>query len=226
MSETRSTVQAPAGQAVPRPRVGTDAVPEAAPAPAPAAVGDPGMIGLPAFLVGSVALALVDIGFAPLAAAGAAVPIIVSATWLGLLIAAVWAARLGQNAVASIYGVFAGFWLSFGALSLGLGHNWFAVLPAGVARTMEVFLIAWIVVVGLLTVGTLRLPVAFTALLALVELALVLTLLATVNASTGLTKTAGWVVVGFSAIGAYLYLSALSTATGGRAYPVGRPLIK
>ena len=226
MSETRSTVQATAGQAVPSPRAASAPAPESIPAPPPVAAGDPGMIGLPAFLVGSVALALVDIGFAPVAAAGAAVPIILAATSVGLLIAAVWAARLAQNAVASIFGVFAGFWLSFAALSLGLGHSWFAVLPTGVARTVEVFLIAWIVIVGLLTVGTLRLPVAFTALLALVELALVLTLIATVNASTGLTKTAGWVVVAFAAVGAYLYLSALSTATGGRAYPVGRPLVK
>ena len=226
MTEASTSATTRTGQVVPTARAGTDTTPETAPAPPAVAVGDPSMIGLPAFLVGSVALALVDIGYAPVAAAGAAVPIIVAATSVGLLIAAVWAARLGQNAVASVFGVFAGFWLSFAALLLGLSHTWFAVLPAGVTRTVEVFLIAWIVVVGLLTVGTLRLPVVFTALLALVELALVLLLIANINASTGLTKTAGWVIAAFAAVGAYLYLSALSTATGGRAYPLGRPLVR
>src|SRR4051794_40369976 len=149
---------------VPSPREGTAApveasAPRAAAPPAP--TGDPLIVGLPAFLVGSVALGLVDIKFAPIAAAGAAIPIIATATFLGLLIATIWASRLAQNAVAGVLGVFAGFWLSYAAVVIGLGHSWWAILPAGVARSVEVFLIAWIVVLGLLTVGTLRLASAY-----------------------------------------------------------------
>lgn len=211
---------------VPAPR---DAVPAAAPEvasapPAATPTGDPLILGLPAFLAGSVALGLVDIGFAPAAAAGAAIPIIATATSLGLLVAAIWAARLAQNAVAGVLGVFAGFWLSYAALVVGLGHTWWAILPAGVARSVEVFLIAWIVVIGLLTLGTLRLPLAYSLLLVLVDVALVLLLIATVQASANLTKTAGWVVLAFVAVGAYLYASTLGAATGGKPYPMGRPL--
>jgi len=184
------------------------------------------IIGLPAFLAGSVALALVDINFAPVAAAGAAVPIIMTATSLGLFIAAVWAARLGQSAVAAVLAVFGGFWLSYAAVALGLTHAWFAVLPPGINRTLEVFLITWLVVIGLLTVGTLRLPSAYTALFVLVDAALLVSLIATIQVSVSLTKTAGWIVLAFAAVGAYLFLSSLSSATGGKPYPLGRPLVR
>ena len=39
-----------------------------------------------------------------------------------------WAAALGQSAVAAVYGIFAGFWLSYAVLVLGLLHGWFAVV--------------------------------------------------------------------------------------------------
>lgn len=201
------------------------AAPEPAAAP-PVAVGDPLVIGLPAFIAGSVALGLVTVGFAPVAAAGAAIPIILTATSLGLFIAAVWAARLAQNAVAAVLAVFGGFWLSYAAVVIGLGHRWFAVLPAGVTRTVEVFLITWLVIIGLLTLGTLRLPATFTAVFVLVDAALVLLLIATAQASVTLTKTAGWVILAFAAVGAYAFLSSLSIATGGKPFPLGRPLMK
>jgi len=226
MSQTMDRPTGAPTQEIPSPRVPAEAArEEVTPAPEPPPTGDPLIIGLPAFLVGAVALGLVDVNFAPVAAAGAAIPIIMTATSIGLLVAAIWAARLAQNAVAGVLGIFFGFWISFAAVSVGLGHNWFAVLPAGVARTVEVFLIAWIVVIGLLTLGTLRLPIAYTALFALVEAALVVTLIATIEASVGLVKTAGWIVFGFAAIGAYVFLSSLSTATGGRALPLGPPIM-
>jgi succinate-acetate transporter protein len=187
--------------------------------------GDPAVLGLPAFIVGSVALALVLINFAPLAASGAAIPIIVTATSVGLFIAAVWAAWLGQSVVASIMGVFGGFWLSYAAVAVGLGHRWWAVLPTGVSRTSEVFLISWIVVMGLLTIATLRLPAVYPLLMVLVDAALVLLLIATVQVSANLTKAAGWVVLAFAVVGAYLWLSALNTAAGGRALPMGRAVV-
>jgi succinate-acetate transporter protein len=214
--------QATTGVPAPRPPAETPA--EAAASEA-AAGGDPGLIGLPVFIAGSVALGLVLVGFVPTASGGAAIPVIMTATAVGLLVAAVWAARLAQSAVAGVFAVFAGFWISYAALVLGLGHGWFGIATADVTRSVESFLVAWLVVIGLLTLGSLRLPAAFTLLFALVEVALLLDLLGTAQASTGLVKTAGWFVFAFAAVGAYLYLSGLSAATGGRAYPAGRPLV-
>jgi succinate-acetate transporter protein len=188
-------------------------------------VGDPLVLGLPSFIVGSVALGLVLTTFVPAAAVGASLAILVSATGVGLLLSTAWAAALGQSAVAGVLGIFAGFWLSYSALLLGLTHNWFGIPAANAVRTQELFLTAWLVLIVLLTLATLRLPSAYTLLFALVDLALLLVLLATINSSTGLQKTAGVVVFAFAAVGAYLFLHVTSLATGGKALPLGRPVL-
>jgi succinate-acetate transporter protein len=190
-------------------------------APAAAATGDPMQIGLPCFIVGSVALGLVLVGYVPAAAVGASLPIILAATGFGLAIAAVWAAVLGQSAVASVFGIFTGFWWSYAVLVLGLTHNWFAITAAAATSTQGLFLISWLVVIGMLTLATLRLPVAFTVLFLLVDLALVLVLMSTLQGSAGLGHAAGIVVLVFAAVGVYLYFGSASQATGGPALPLG-----
>ncbi|MGW0037032.1 GPR1/FUN34/YaaH family transporter [Gordonia sp. NPDC003376] len=194
---------------------------ESATPPAPPA--NPAAIGVPTFIVGSVALGMVLAGFVP--ATGASIPIILAATSIGQLIAAIWASSAGQNAVAAIFGIFSGFWLSYAVLVLGLTHGWFGVGDADAVATQEVFLTSWLVVVGLLTVATLRLPFAFTLLFVLIDIALVLVLLATAQGSTAIQTAAGCVVFAFAAVGAYLFLDAMSTSTGGPALPMGRPVL-
>jgi uncharacterized protein len=178
------------------------------------------------FIVGSIALGLVLTGFVPATAVGASLPIIMAATALGLFLATAWAAVLGQSAVASVFGIFAGFWLSYAILVMGLLHGWFAITPDAAVSTQELFLTSWLVVVVMLTLATLRLPVAFTALFFLVDLALLLVLLGTSQASAGLTKTGGYAVFLFAALGVYLFFNVASLATGGKALPLGQPLMK
>ncbi|TDW19455.1 GPR1/FUN34/YaaH family transporter [Kribbella kalugense] len=192
----------------------------------PAVTGDPALIGLPSFIVGSVALGLVLVGYVSAAAVGASLPIIVAATGLGLVIAAVWAAAVGQSAVAGVFGIFAGFWLSYATLVLGLTHNWFAIAAPDALHTQGLFVISWLVVVGMLTLATLRLPVAYTLLFALIEIALVLVLIGTLQQSAGTLKVGGVVVFIFAAVGVYLFFSSASQATGGRALPLGQPLVR
>lgn len=205
--------------------------PTVTPEPAQAAVagpllGDPMMLGLPCFIAGSVSLGLALVGVVPAAAIGAAIPIILTATSIGLFMATIWSASLGQSAVASVFGIFAGFWLSYAVLVLGLTHNWFGVAATSVQATEELFLVAWLVVIVMLTITTLRLPVVYTALFALVDLALLLVFLGVNETSTGLLKTAGYVVFVFAALGVYLYASTASAATGGSTLPLGKPVIR
>lgn len=188
--------------------------------------GDPSVLGLPIFVAGSVALGLALVGYVPPAAAASALPIIFAATGVGLLVAAIWAAALGQTLVACIFGLFSGFWWSYAALVLGLNHNWFAIPPENVERSVALFQISWAIVMGALTLATLRLPVAFTAVVALVVLALVLLIIGTTNADTSVTKAAGYVTLAFAGLGIYLFLGAASAATGGPAYPLGPPLVR
>ncbi|TQC40125.1 hypothetical protein EEB14_56370 [Rhodococcus sp. WS4] len=191
----------------------------------PAGGGNPAVVGVPTFLVGSVALGLVLVGFVPAAAGGASIPIIMTATAFGQGLAAVWAARLGQDAVAAIFGIFTGFWGSYAALVLGLTHGWFGIAAEDAVRVQELFLGSWLALVVLLTVSTLRLPGAFTLLFGLIDLALLLVLLGTAQGSTAVTKAGGFTVFAFVAVGAYLFVDAMSQATGGRALPLGRPVV-
>lgn len=198
----------------------------AAPEAPAAAAGDPATLGLPSFIVGSVALGLVLVGMVPADAVGASLPIILAATAAGLFLATIWSANVGQSAVASVFGIFAGFWLSYAVLVLGLTHNWFGVSAAAATSTQELFLTSWLIVVVMLTLATLRLPLAFTVVFALIDVALALILIGTAQASTGLVKTAGYVVLAFAAIGVYLFFNSLSLATGGRALPLGTPVLR
>jgi succinate-acetate transporter protein len=203
-----------------------EAVAEAPAAPIGFAAGDPALLGLPVFIAGSVALATALVGYVSASATAGTLPIILMSTGLGLILATVWALGRGQSAVAATFGIFSGFWLSFAALELGLGHNWYGVVAADQTHTVALFLITWLVVIGLLTLGTLRLPAAFTLLFVLVELALALLLIGTIQESAGLTKASGYAVYAFAAVGAYLFLSASTVATGGRALPLGRPVMR
>jgi succinate-acetate transporter protein len=194
-------------------------------ADAAAPVGNPALIGVPTFLAGSIALGLVLIGYVPAAAVGASIPIIMTATGIGQLLAAIWAARLAQNAVASIFGIFTGFWLSYAALVLGLTHNWFGILPADAQKTQQLWLLTWLIIIVLLTLASLRLPLAFTVLFVLIDLAILFVFLGTSNASANLTKVGGYFVFSFVVVGAYLFVDAMSSATGGKALPLGNPVI-
>jgi succinate-acetate transporter protein len=224
-----TTLDATAGES------GRPAVAEEAPA-APAVVGplagDPSIFGLGVFIAGSVALGLGLVGVVPAGVLGAPLAIILAGTALGLLMSAVWCAALGQSAVAAVFGIFGTFWLSYAVLVLGLDHNWFAIAATAVIATVKLFLITWLVVIVMLTLATLRLPSAFTALFALVDLALLMLLLAFAEASplgvpsSGLLKTGGYVVLVFAALGVYLFFSASAAGTGGKPLPLGTPLMK
>jgi uncharacterized protein len=204
------------------------------PIPAPSAIesveaegpeGNPAIIGVPTFVVGSIALGLVLTGYVSAKAVGASIPIIMTATGIGQIYAMAWAARLAQNAVAAVFGIFGGFWISYAALVLGLTHGWFGILPADAVQTEKLFLLSWLIIIVVLTLVSLRLPLAFTAIFVLVDLALLFVLLGPANASAGLTKTGGYLVFAFALVGVYVFADAMSAVTGGNSLPLGRPIL-
>jgi hypothetical protein len=188
--------------------------------------GAPAVVGVPIFVAGSVALGFVLTGYTSAGAVGAPISIIAAGTGLGLVISTLWSIALGQTMVASIFGLFAGFWLSYAFLVLGLLHNWYVIPPADAIHTQTLFLYTWFIIIVLLTLATLRLPLAFTVIFVLIDAALLVLALATQNSSTGLTKLGGWIVFAFAAVGAYVYLSVSSAITGGPDVPLGGPVLK
>jgi uncharacterized protein len=203
----------------------TEAAVQEAPAVAGPMAGDPLALGLPCFIAGSVSLGLALVGVVPASAVGAALPIILTATSIGLFLATIWSAVLGQTAVACVFGIFAGFWLSYAVLVLGLTHGWFGITAGAAQASQELFLVAWLVVIIMLTLATLRLPLAFTLVFVLVDVALLLVFLSVNQPSANIGKVAGYVVLVFAAVGVYLFTSTAAVATGGAPLPLGKPIL-
>jgi hypothetical protein len=188
--------------------------------------GDPLSLGLPSFIIGSVALGMVLVGFVSPLGTGASLPIILAATAAGLFISTFWAIAVGQSAVGMVLGVFAGFWLSYAFFVLGLTHNWFGVGAADVKASTELFLTAWVVIFCMLTLATLRLAFAFTAVIGLVDVAVILVLIGVIQVEPNLLKAGGATAFLFAAVGIYIFFGTASIATGGKAMPLGRPVLK
>lgn len=199
-----------------------------APAPAPAAPApDPAAVALPTFAVGAISLALYLLGFLPAEAATSIAPVLIFTAGLGVLIAGIWAAALGQSMVAGIFVTFATFWTSLGVFLIGAAPTEFMRVPEEAATdALATFLISWLAVFVVLTLVTLRLPGAFTLLFVLVDIAVLLVLLGTLGGSTGLLQIGGIAVLAFVLVGVYLFASSASAGTGGKALPAGRPAIK
>ncbi|MGI5127534.1 GPR1/FUN34/YaaH family transporter [Pseudonocardia sp. CA-107938] len=195
-----------------------------APAATAAPPANPGLLGLPCFVVGGLGLSLYLLGYLPAAGLGALVPVVLFVPGLGLLVAAVWGARAGQSAVGSIFGLFSAFWISYGFLVFGLVSGVLGVDAATAGAAQATFLIAWLVAFIGLTVATVRLPLAFTVLFVLVTIAVALVLLAVLTGGAALLLIAGIVGLGFSAVGLYIYVGAMSAELGGKGFALGSPI--
>ena len=201
-------------------------VPPAAEAEPTPPAADPAILGIPVFALGSIALGLALVGYIPPAAVGGVLPIIFAATGIGVFASAIWAMALRQTILVGIFGIFAGFWWSYTALVLGLTHGWYGVPAANVVHVEALYLISWGIIFLFLTLGTLRLPAIYSALLAFVVLADVLLIIGTLSPSTTATKAGGAAVLAFAALGVYLFAHACDVALGGRGLSLGRPIIR
>jgi uncharacterized protein len=164
-------------------------------------------------------------GVVPATAVGASMPIMLAAA-AGMFLTTIWAARIGQNAAAGIFGIVGGFFLSYALLVLGLTHDWYGIAPTAVADAQKVFVISWIAIVSMLLLATLRLPMIYGVLFAVVDVALILNLLGIIQASANLTKAAGWMMMPIAAVVVYLFLSSASHASGGKELPLGPPFLR
>ncbi|WP_433504172.1 acetate uptake transporter family protein [Pseudonocardia halophobica] len=200
------------------------AEPQAAATPAP----NPALLGLVTFLPSGVTLGLWFLGYLDTATLpGGMIPIVSLSAGLFLLIASVWAARVAANAVSAIFGVFSAFWLSFGLLLTGLTSGWWGVTDAAsVASVQRTYLLSFTLVFILLTLATLRLPLAFTAGFVFVDITFVLAFLGVSTGNTGLFPIAGITTLVFCAIFAYILFDGFTQDLGGRPMPMGNALVK
>lgn len=132
---------------------------------------------------------------------------------------------LGDAISAALSGVFAAFWWSDAALILGQLHGWYGVQPADAARVQALFLISWTVVFFFLFIGTLRLALVFSTMLASIVATGAFLIAGTLAGSGGAITAAGIGLLTIAGHGAYLLLNTIGVASGGRGLPLGPPLI-
>lgn len=222
-------------QSTPPAAADTHAVAEPVAAPTvdpPVPAGNPALLGLPTFLPGAITLGLWLVGYLDTATLpGGMISAVLLSSGLFGLIAAVWASRVGMSAVAGIFGTFAAFWISFGFLVMGLVNGWFgvsaddaALAATQVGEIQRTFVLSWLIVFVVVTLATLRLPLAFTALFLLVDATFALVLAFVITGTTIFATLGGLTTFGFCAVGAYLFFDGMSQELGGRAYPLGSPI--
>jgi len=194
-----------------------------------AASGDPQTVAAPVFVIGSIALGIqLTQAISPIGL-GTPIAILLGCTGLFLLLSTWWAASAGQSFVACFAGTFGGFWIGYSILVLGLLHGWFIIPPAAIANTVVTFSVTFAIFFVFLTLASLRLPIIYTLIFALVVLALCLVAAAysMTPVSTNTLKVAGYVVFIFAALGMSLSWTVMNLSLGGPAFPpLGPPVIK
>lgn len=190
----------------------------AAPAP-PAPAGNPALLGLATFLPGAISLGLWLVGYLPAGDLGAIAPTLLASTGLFLTISSIWAARLGNSAVSAILGTFAAFWLSLGFLVTAVTNGWLGLTAT--SAPLPTFLLAWLIVFVILTLATLRLPLAFTAGFLFVDIAVALVYTNVLTGSAIFATLAGVSVFIFCAIYAYIWVDGFTQELGGKAMSLG-----
>jgi uncharacterized protein len=187
--------------------------------------GNPAVLGLLVFATGSLVLGISLLGNVPLAVQpGTVQPIVYAGTGLGLIIATVWAASLQQTFVATILGTFAGFWLSYSAMVLGLTHNWYGIPAADIPHTLGQFLIGWDAAIFMLFLVTLLLPLVYSLILGAGTVGVALLAVAVMGTSSAMYRAGGVFVLIFAILGFYAYLSGALESVGGKPLPLGKPV--
>jgi succinate-acetate transporter protein len=199
----------------------------AAAEPVVAVVGNPALLGLMTLLPSGITLGLWFVGYLDTAnLPGGMIPIVSLSAGLFLLIATVWAGRLAQNTVAAIFGVFSAFWLSFGFLLIGATSGWWGYTADNIANVQSTYLLSFLIVFVLLTLVTLRLPLAFTAGFVFVDATFALAVLGVSTGSAWLFPIAGICTFAFCAVFAYILADGVGQDLGGKALPMGNAIIK
>ena len=192
--------------------------------------GDPLILGLPIFIIGSIALGFALVGVVPAATSlGSIIPEIAAATAFGQFVSARWAIGLGQSIVACIFGIFTGFWGSLTLLLLGLFHGWFAIPPTEVVHAELLFYISWDILIFFLLIITLRLPAVYPGIIFFIVVAVTLVVLGLEYPGSVSTffHLAGISTFVFCGLGMVAWLNVGSVAMGGPASPpLGPPIIK
>jgi uncharacterized protein len=164
----------PVATTPPSPDTGTDRAPVHVQGVLLGAGGDPNVLGLMAFALGLLIFGMGTVGVFPADAIGSFIPVVVLLCGVALIISTLWSLIIAESLLAGAFGIISGFFLSLGALFLGVFHDWYAISAADVPSAQAIFYIMWCCFFLALIIPSLRLPAVYPLIFLLVATLLAL----------------------------------------------------
>jgi Predicted membrane protein len=172
-------------------QVGTDHPPATPATTGPASIADPGPLGLAAFALTTFVLSCVNAGLLKAGVESIVLGLALFYGGLGQLLAGMWEFRKNNTFGALAFTSYGAFWLSFWGIS-----KFFTpaegTAAGDVANAVGVFLLAWGIFTAYMTVASLRVSGAVTAVFVLLTLTFLVLAIGEFAGSTGVTRFGGW----------------------------------
>ena len=121
--------------------------------------------------------------------------------------------------------MFSAFWLSFAALLIAITSNWWGLNGDATGQVRATYLLSFLIVFVLMTLITLRLPLLFTVGFVLVDVTFALAFIGVAASAAGLFPIAGIATFLFCAVFAYILADGMGQDLGGKALPLGNPIV-
>jgi succinate-acetate transporter protein len=187
----------------------------------PAAVANPGPLGLAAFALTTFVLSMFNAGL--LGAGGEPIVFGLALAYGGLaqLLAGMWEFRTGNTFGATAFTSYGAFWLSFWAFVEFFEKG----VPAkDVGHAVGLYLIAWGIFTAYMFVASLRTTAAVALVFVLLALTFLVLGIGNAGGHTGIVKLGGWLGLATALAAWYASFAEVTNATFGRTvFPV-RPL--
>jgi succinate-acetate transporter protein len=186
-------------------------------ATSPAALADPAPLGLSGFALTTFVLSVLNAGL--INATQYTTIVVGLAVFYGgiaQLLAGMWEFRNGNTFGATAFSTYGAFWLSYAALFIpSLGINVLALKNPHPA--LGVYLLAWTIITGLLTLGSLRLNGALAAVFVLLFLTFLALTIGEFSGQKFWGTIGGWLGIATAIVAWYTALAGiLRSVTGGK----------
>ncbi|WP_035803228.1 acetate uptake transporter [Kitasatospora mediocidica] len=197
--------------------------PAGAAGPAPAAIADPGALGLAAFAMTTFVLSCFNAGLINVSVERVVLPLALFYGGLVQLLAGMWEFRRGNTFAATAFSSFGAFWLTFAAY---VGVVAPRLAPAHAYQATGVYLLAWTIFTVYMTLAALRTSVSVLAVFVTLSLTFLFLTIGALGQSSTMTKVGGWAGLVTAVVAWYASLAIVTNGTWRRTVLPTWPLIR
>jgi uncharacterized protein len=182
-------------------------------------IADPGPLGLAAFALTTFVLSTVNAGWLPDTLTPVVFGLALAYGGIGQFAAGLWEFTKGNTFGATAFCSYGAFWVSYWWLT---GHNLTELPEADAHKAIGMYLLAWGIFTGLMSIAATRVNMAVLTVFVLLTLTFLLLAWGEFATSTGITKTGGYAGLLTAAAAWYTAIAGVTSFTFGRKLlPVG-----